>query len=224
MTRIFISYSRIDEPFARKITEALTQAGVDVWLDSLRIPAGIKWSSAIQDALISCDLMVLILSPDSMSSSNVEDEWQYFLDHKKPLIPLLYQQTERHFQLNRLQYIDFVNQSFESAFAQLELALKGSNVEWTALSEKKLTAEVTPEEHFAQGQWMAYVSQYDEAIKHFDAAIQQRSDYAEAYSQRGYCHEKVGQRASAIWDYQKALQLKPELSGARERLEKLAPK
>jgi TIR domain-containing protein len=119
MKRIFISYSRRDEPFARQLTYALEQMGIDVWVDFDDIPAGKKWSSAIQEGLETSDGMVVVISPDAMASNNVEDEWQYFMDHGHPVIPILWRPAHVHFQLNRKQYVDFHQQAFNKAFAQL---------------------------------------------------------------------------------------------------------
>ena len=127
MTDIFISYSRKDVQFARQLNASLETRGADVWFDQADIHAGVKWSTAIQQGLRASNAMILIISPDSMVSTNVEDEWQYFLDKKKPIIPVLLSPADIHFQLNRIQYIDFAAQTYEAAFEQLiaELALKG---------------------------------------------------------------------------------------------------
>jgi hypothetical protein len=98
MPRIFISYSRNDETFARQLATSLSDMGADIWIDIEDIPAGMKWSSAIQQGLDSGDLLIVIISPDSMGSHNVEDEWQYYLDNGKPVIPVLIQPTKIHFQ------------------------------------------------------------------------------------------------------------------------------
>jgi hypothetical protein len=132
VARIFISYSRKDEVFARRLAKSLSDLGADIWIDVEDIPAGMKWSSAIQQGLTVSDVMLVILSPDSMKSSNVEDEWQYFLDKRKPIIPVLARPTDNiHFQLNRLQYIDFYRQPYDAALIHLhdELARKGARLE-----------------------------------------------------------------------------------------------
>lgn len=123
MTRIFISYSRKDQDFARRLALAFEDIGDDVWIDLEDIIAGNRWSSAIQDGLDSCEVLLLILSPDSMDSTNVQDEWQYALDHSKAVIPILWRETKVHFQLNRLHYIDFKNQDFAAAFKLLRVAI-----------------------------------------------------------------------------------------------------
>ena len=127
MARIFLSYSRKDEPFARRLAGSLSNMGADIWIDVEDIPAGMKWSSAIQQGLDEGDLLIVIISPDSMASRNVEDEWQYYLDHSKAVVPVLLEPAKIHFQLNRLQYIDFFEQAFDIAINQLyaELRRKG---------------------------------------------------------------------------------------------------
>ncbi len=127
MPRVFISYSRTDEPFARRLATSLSQMGADIWIDVEDIPAGMKWSSAIQQGLDTGDLLTVIISPESMASRNVEDEWQYYLDHNKPVIPVLLRPAKIHFQLNRIQYIDFHSQPYDAALYQLysELRRKG---------------------------------------------------------------------------------------------------
>ncbi|MBL8147573.1 MAG: TIR domain-containing protein [Anaerolineae bacterium] len=119
MPSVFISYSRKDERFARQLATALSNRGYDVWIDVEDIPAGMKWSSAIQQGLDSANVMVVVISPDSMVSTNVEDEWQYFLDQRKPVVPILLREAKVHFQLSRIQYIDFMRQPFEMAFTEL---------------------------------------------------------------------------------------------------------
>lgn len=101
-----------------------------MWLDVEDIPAGMNWSSAIQEGLRQCDLMIVIISPDSMASRNVEEEWQYYRDRDKPIVPVLWRRADVHYQLSRLQYIDFEQQAFDKAFKQLhsELRRKGMSL------------------------------------------------------------------------------------------------
>lgn len=42
-----------------------------------------------------------------MKSVHVEDEWAYFLEYEKPIIPILLRATDLPFRLRNLQYIDF---------------------------------------------------------------------------------------------------------------------
>ena len=120
MSEIFISYARADVDFARRLATALEQAGAKVWLDVKDIPLGANWSSAIQEGLDRATLMILILTPESGNSENVANEWQYYFDEKKPIIPVRLQPVEKlHFQLRRIQWVDFHEQSFETGFQRL---------------------------------------------------------------------------------------------------------
>jgi formylglycine-generating enzyme required for sulfatase activity len=141
MARIFISYSRTDEAFARRLAASLSQLGADVWIDVEDIPAGMKWSRAIQQGLDMAEILLVIISPDSMTSQNVEDEWQYYLDQKKPVVPLLWKPAKIHFQLNRIQYIDFHQQDYDSALDDLHNELQRKGIYLNPLPDIRRTIE-----------------------------------------------------------------------------------
>jgi TIR domain/Domain of unknown function (DUF4062) len=88
-----------------------------VWLDRLDIAPGQRWPRTIEDALDRCPRMLVILSPASVSSRNVEDEVSFALEEGKTVIPLLYQECRIPFRLRPFQYADFRG--------DYDLALKG---------------------------------------------------------------------------------------------------
>jgi hypothetical protein len=124
VTRAFLSYARPNAAFADRLAAALPALGIEPWIDREGIHGGAKWSSAIQQALDEADVLILVLSPSAMSSSNVEDEWQYALDRGKPVLPVLLEPTDVHFQLGRIQYTDFHAHSFEVALPALAEAVR----------------------------------------------------------------------------------------------------
>jgi len=103
----FFSYSREDSDFALKLAQDLRDAGACVWLDQLDIEPGQEWDSAVEDAVMRCQRMLLILSPASVKSRNVRDEITFALDEKKIIIPVLYQDAAIPLQLIRIQHTDF---------------------------------------------------------------------------------------------------------------------
>ena len=107
MNKIFISYSRKDESFARQLATLLAEAGAEIWLDVDDIPAGVKWNNAIQEGLDSADALLLVVSAASIASRNVEDEWMYFHSHNKTIIPVVLEKVNLPFQLNSIQWVDF---------------------------------------------------------------------------------------------------------------------
>jgi hypothetical protein len=70
----FFSYSRKDSEFVLRLAKDLRHAGAVVWLDQLDIKPGEHWDGAVEKALATCDRMLVILSPDSVNSTNVMDD------------------------------------------------------------------------------------------------------------------------------------------------------
>jgi len=65
------------------------------------------WDNSIEQALESCDTMLVLLSDQSVSSENVKDEYSYAIENGKKVIPVLLEECEIPFRLKRRQYIDF---------------------------------------------------------------------------------------------------------------------
>ncbi len=89
---VFISYSHKDEALARKVGKALQVAGLDVWDAELEILPGDNWAEKIAKALKESDAMVVLLTPEALSSSAVRREIDYALSRKAfsgRLIPVL---------------------------------------------------------------------------------------------------------------------------------------
>ena len=77
--RVFISYSQKDEEFKDELIIMLAglqrRGVVDAWQDRL-IEPGEAWHQAIHDALDSCDLALLLVSPDYLASRFIQEEEQ----------------------------------------------------------------------------------------------------------------------------------------------------
>ena len=105
-SRTFISYARKDSAFALKIAKDLRAAGAAIWIDQLDIPSGKPWDAAVQEAIERCPCLLVILSPDSMSTANVLDEVRYAVDQGKRVIPVLYRDCKIPYWLRRPQRVD----------------------------------------------------------------------------------------------------------------------
>jgi tetratricopeptide (TPR) repeat protein len=108
---VFICYSRKDEGFVLKLATNLKNQGVPIWLDQWDIPTGANWDRTIEKALDESNRLLLILSPSSANSDEVQCEWREALDDKKVVVPILYQPCEIPYRLNTIQYIDFTSRS-----------------------------------------------------------------------------------------------------------------
>ena len=71
--KVFVSYSRHDRDITQRLVVDLTKAGAEVWVDVDGIQSG-NFMQAIDQALMKCDWMVLILSPSALESTYVSQE------------------------------------------------------------------------------------------------------------------------------------------------------
>jgi hypothetical protein len=75
MASVFLSHSSKDKPFVRDLADFLTGSGeIQVWLDEREIAPGQNIVSRIGEGL-DAEFVLLILSPDSVDSSWVKEEW-----------------------------------------------------------------------------------------------------------------------------------------------------
>lgn len=119
MMRVFLSYSEVDLNIARAVYRRLAEAGIIPWMSRFDIPVGVRWDRAIDAALHAADYLVLIHSRASYHSENCWDEWAFFLKRDKPVIPLIFDEHELPFRLERVQHVNFHTQSFDMAMIQL---------------------------------------------------------------------------------------------------------
>ena len=108
---VFICYSRKDSDFVDQLTLDLQARGIRTWRDVDDIASDLQanlqgWRASVEQALNSCAAMIVVLSLESTSSSEVEAEWNYFASRKRPIFPVLARDCQIPFFLARLQVWD----------------------------------------------------------------------------------------------------------------------
>ncbi len=88
MADIFISYSRRDSEQALSLAERLRASGATVWMDTAALAAAETWSAEIVNAIEKCTHFFLLLSDDSVASSNVTKEVSLASEAKKTIVPI----------------------------------------------------------------------------------------------------------------------------------------
>jgi hypothetical protein len=116
---VFVSYSRKDSGFALQLAHDLKSSGVPVWVDQWDIPAGVSWPQAIQEALKDCTHFLIVLSPSSVASTEVQHELNYALSKAKHILPVLYAPCEMPYRIQSLEYIDFVKGQYQDSIQEL---------------------------------------------------------------------------------------------------------
>lgn len=114
MAHIFISYAKKD---TRALAEALYHAlndipGLTAWMD-MSLEADSSWAAQIQQEIDRADYLIVLLSPDvnrpataAQARSFVLNEIDYAQQDRKPILPVMAQQTRMPVQIAGIQYID----------------------------------------------------------------------------------------------------------------------
>lgn len=142
---VFISYSRSDSAFARRINDALQIQGKTTWFDQESIASGADFQQEIYRGIEASNNFLFILSPRSVRSPYCDDEVTYATGLNKRCVPLLYQLVETQdvpSALAAVQWIDFTDkeQDFLSCFSQLVRTLDidrdhvNSHTKWSQLA------------------------------------------------------------------------------------------
>ena len=94
MSDAFISYSRRDSEFVRRLAAALGERGKTVWLDVDDIAPASRWSDELKAAILQAEAFVFVMSPDSAASPECAKELEYAVALNKRIVPVHFEQTD----------------------------------------------------------------------------------------------------------------------------------
>lgn len=91
--KVFVTYTRKDREITERLVDDLQQAGAELWMDVDAIRSG-NFVQAIDKALVQCDWLLLVLSPNAIASDYVPEETYTALHrvkqgYMKGVIPVL---------------------------------------------------------------------------------------------------------------------------------------
>jgi WD40 repeat protein len=130
MPDVFISYSRKDEVFVRRLHQALARLNRDVWVDWEDIPLTADWWREIQSGIEAADTFIFVISPDSARSEVCYNEVDHANTHKKRIVPIVVRSPSKedqqylHPAVNRHNWV-YINDDdrFDQDFERLVSAL-----------------------------------------------------------------------------------------------------
>jgi len=139
MQKVFISYSRKDMDFARRLARSLEKAGYDVWWDITDLRGGDDWVRTIPTAIAESQYILVVLSPNSIQSEWVQKEYTQALTLRKKIIPILLTPTNVPFALNTINYVNFALGNYTDNLKNLLSALRYTGIPpVTPTSEKTM--------------------------------------------------------------------------------------
>ncbi len=104
---VFISYNSKNEDLAELVSMKLEKEDIIVWKDTDQIAAGTEWRNEIDNGLLNCDVIIVLLNEASTLSPYVTYEWAFALGSGKPVIPILTEECKMHPRIEILQYLNF---------------------------------------------------------------------------------------------------------------------
>ncbi len=103
---LFVSYSHKDKPKVYPIIQRMHQEQIRIWYDEGIPPSG-KWIEQIASTLKSCDMFLIFITPNAVSSKHVRNEIYYANKNDKKIFPIYLEKTtlpdELDIQIGRFQ-------------------------------------------------------------------------------------------------------------------------
>ena len=142
MSEVFISYSRKDKDFVRRLGDRLIAQNREAWVDWKDIPLTAEWQQEILRNIEAADNFIFVISPDSVASRNCRKEIEHAAANNKKMLPLFYRPVPDDSvpeTLNRFQRLDFDDPThFDAKFNALITALD-TDLPWTQAHTRLLT-------------------------------------------------------------------------------------
>lgn len=125
---VFLSYSTKDEHIAEKIASGLQALDFRVWYAKWSIAPGEFIYQKIEDGLAQNDILLILLSPDSVKSRWVEQELntallRHLSGQNVAILPVIVDKCEIPNALQNIKYID-LSEDYHEGFIQLIGSLK----------------------------------------------------------------------------------------------------
>jgi WD40 repeat protein/type II secretory pathway component PulM len=142
MADVFISYSRKDKDFVRRLGDGLIAHDRAAWVDWIDIPLTAEWQQEILRNIEAADNFIFVISPDSVISPNCQKEIEHAAANNKKMLPLFYRpvpDTSVPEILNRFQRLEFDDPiHFAEKLNSLITALD-TDLPWTQAHTRLLT-------------------------------------------------------------------------------------
>src|SRR5262245_36433403 len=133
MADVFISYSRKDADFVRRLHDALAKLNRDTWVDWEDIPPTAEWLAEVFAAIEAADTFICVLSPECIASKVCNQELAHAVEHNKRLVPLMRRMVADNAVpevLSKLNYVRFgETDDFDKAFESLLKAID-TDLDW----------------------------------------------------------------------------------------------
>lgn len=142
---VFLSYHSADAEWVGALKAALEAKGIRVWLDSEQIRPGDLFPNALSRAISSVRSVVLVLSPGSVASAWVQEEFTLALAQRRHVIGALLDDVEPPGFLQGRTWVDFRDAAaFAAGVDQLVFGITGTRPATATPSSAPAFRETAP--------------------------------------------------------------------------------
>jgi WD40 repeat protein len=142
---VFISYSRKDKAFVRRLDEELKRRDREAWVDWEGIPPGDKWEKTIYGAIEATHTFIFVLTPDSIASEVCGKEIAHAAANNKRLVPIVHRDVAADRVPKSLGELNWIfcrdSDDFEKATDTLISALD-TDLNWVRAHTRLLTRAI----------------------------------------------------------------------------------
>ena len=135
MAKVFVSYSRKDIEFAKRLTAELQKSELDFWIDWEGIPPTVDWWKEIEKGIEEADVFLFLISSDSSASKVCGKEIDCAVKNAKRIIPLVVRDIKGDEAPNQLSHLNWIffreGDDFDAALKKLMIAIQ-TDYEWAA--------------------------------------------------------------------------------------------
>jgi len=127
MADVFVSYSRRDSEFVRRLASSIAERGKEIWVDTEGIADGEVFPEAIKRAIEQSDAFLFVITPASVASAYCENEVEYARELQKRIVPVLLDpvsDAELPAEIRDRNWIPFTeSDEFDASLGRLVVAL-----------------------------------------------------------------------------------------------------
>ena len=225
--KIFITYAHTDSAATDKLISLLAgmkhENLISIWAENKIIPED-SWHDTIFRNLANSDILLYLVSANSLASENCDRELSEALTANIRTIPIILESCDwcdhqlSNFMALPGEGIPIVEWASESKGWQSVIdsirkvvdEVRSRKHPSSDTSEKELHAELA----FQRGNALLIIEQPDMAIKAYSESIDLKPGIAPYYNNRGVAYRQKGEIGLAIEDCNKAIQLKPNFANA----------
>ena len=132
-TDVFISYSRKDSDFVRKLQDSLLEKGKEAWVDWQRIAPSAEWIDVIYGAIESSDTFIFVISHESSRSATCMKEIAHAEKCCKRIIPIVIEGGEPEILppiISKKNWLFFTDESEFEKSVNLLIKANETDLEW----------------------------------------------------------------------------------------------